>query len=194
MTRIADAQTDKVAPLTVCEALTDRLNLNGKKVAIIGKLIEREALSDSDTALVEDQCATSIVTEAVSPYGTWKTTWPNRIPLANLERADAPLILANDAVSTKVRMLERSTQRGCYQARRFDRDTGKWDTTKWRYQWAIALGIFTTRADLHTERGKPELPGWEPANGFGTMNTAPAYLWLNDYKITTLGERERCSQ
>jgi hypothetical protein len=95
-------------------------------------------------------------------------------------------------VSDKIRALAKTTELGCYERGAFNQGTGKYESRKWRFQWAIAIGMFTTRTDLHATRGRPELPGYDPANGFGLMNASPAYLWLSDYKIEMLGKKEPC--
>jgi hypothetical protein len=184
----------KVAPLTLCEALADRLNLNGKKIAILGKLVPGD-MSDGDTALVADRCPSNVVAEEISKDGAkTSVTWPSRIPLANFQPTTATLDLDRDALAQKVHALEATAERGCYERQILNRESGKWERKRWRYQWAVAYGIFTTRPDLHVTRGRPELPGFMPANGFGLMNASPAYLWLGDYTVEMIGAREPCPE
>src|SRR5262249_31541521 len=100
------AESVKVAPLTVCEALADRLNLNGKKIAILGKFVPGD-MRDGDTALVADRCPSNVVTEEVSNDGARRSfTWPTRIPLANFQPTTATLEVNRDALAQKVRAFE----------------------------------------------------------------------------------------
>lgn len=106
----------QVAPLSVCEALSDRLNLNGKTIAVIGKF-DPGGLPDGDAALIADRCPTNVVTaEQSSGTGRKETfSWPNRISLKNVQPTAKALTLDDDSVAAKVRVLETSTERGCYQ-------------------------------------------------------------------------------
>jgi hypothetical protein len=184
------SESVKVAPLTVCEALADRIKLNGKKIAILGKFVPGD-MPDGDTALVADRCPSNVVTQEVSNDGARRSfTWPSRIPLANFRPTTATIEVDRDALAKKVHAFEAAAERGCYERQTLDRATGKWERKRWRYQWAIAYGTFTTRPDLHG----PELSGFVPGNGFGLMNASPAYLWLGDFKVEMIGDRELCPE
>ena len=124
--------------------------------------------------------------------GTTATEWPPRIALENITVGTREMTVDADAVAEKVRLLEKSTTRGCYVGTSANASTGKIEWRKFRIQWGIAYGLLTTRVDLHGRQGQPGLAGFQPANGYGPQAESPASLSFKDFKILLIGSRELC--
>ncbi|HUB79113.1 MAG TPA: hypothetical protein VMB03_09970 [Bryobacteraceae bacterium] len=186
----------KIIPLTVCEALADRLNLNGKTIAIVGRFLGHSYLSDEGVALDADRCPDPVVTEEPSPEANPRRslTWLNGIALANWQSGGKAMPLDRESLAAKIRAIGRSTELGCYDDVTLNQRSKKWERKRFRYRWAIAYGEFNTKTYLHGPSGFAWAPGYVPSNGFGLMGDFPARIWLTGYAVKIIGELEACPE
>jgi hypothetical protein len=180
--------------MTVCEVLARRIELNGKVVAVVGAY-DPGGFPDGGPGLVESRCSTPVMTKAkLGESGEMLTTeWPPRIALQNLNAGTQDLVVDNkEDLAKKLKILQGSTSRGCYTASSLDSITGQTVWRNYQFQWGVAYGILTTRADLHGRQGRPELPGFSSQNGYGPQNESPASLSIGEFKIHLVGTRNPC--
>jgi hypothetical protein len=150
-------------PITVCEALADRINYNGKMITVVGRLTTGEEFFH-----FEEECAQPLKTGPISWRNYISFKYESHLPTALEGKFEVEPELLRDALLQIMR------------------------TTKIReeyHHWAIVYGRFETRAKLEAfldpRDGMSNL-----YDGFGHLGFAPAQIVYrkNDFRVLSTEE------
>lgn len=161
---IQDAKEEPIL-LTVCEALGQRLEYNGKSVAIVGVL-----LSTFEGVWLSDKGCGNAITSA-------GFAWPNYIVLI-LSRDAAPdpskMSLIDEAdLNRKLELVK-----GRNELRQFrGSPNASGGVPDYSDRLVVVYGRFETRPELRPPKRKDGKGDW--GNGYGHMNASPAQLEIN---------------
>jgi hypothetical protein len=150
--------TEFAKPLTVCESLDHRNDLDGKMIAIRGVSVG----TSEGVWLVDPKCP--------DPIATPRYAWPRSIYLASISHASSPVDFRFDSKADDKLRAEFERLHVNRKAVRI---------------WITYVGRFETRKDLSTALFRDYNGGLHPA-GFGQLNSVPAQLVVKTQRDMTI--------